>query len=107
LASETFRKGTPNRWGQFDAGAAAENVYLQAVALGLVAHPMGGFDGDKVKQVFNVPAGFMPMAMIAVGHLAEPNVLEGDLLNSEIAARQRRPLAENFFDGTWGKGISA
>ena len=107
LASDKFRKGTLNRWGQFDAGAAAENLYLQAVALGLVAHPMGGFDADKVQQVFNVPQGFVPMAMIAVGYLAEADTLQGDLHSSEVAARQRRPLAENFFDGAWGKGLSA
>lgn len=106
LASEKFRKGTPNRWGMFDAGAAAENVYLQAVALGLVAHPMGGFDADKVKQVFSVPEGFIPMAMIAAGYQAEPDILQGDLHSAEVAARKRQPLAENFFEGEWGKAVS-
>jgi nitroreductase len=106
LASDKFRKGTPNRWGMFDAGAAAENLYLQAVALGLMAHPMGGFDVDKVKQKFNVPEGFVPMAMIAVGYQAEPGVLEGDLHNSEVAERKRQPLEENFFEGTWGNPVA-
>jgi nitroreductase len=106
LASDKFRKGTPNRWGMFDAGAAANNLYLQAVALGLAAHPMGGFDVDKIKQTFNVPEGFMPMAMIAVGYQADQNVLEGDLLNSEVAERNRQPLEENFFAGTWGKPVT-
>ncbi|CAI8842022.1 nitroreductase family protein [Methylococcus capsulatus] len=105
LASEHFRKGAPNRWGMFDAGAAAENVYLQAVALGLAAHPMGGFDAEEVKRAFNVPDGYTPMAMIAVGHQADAAVLDGDLHDSEIALRQRRPLGENFFEGEWGRPV--
>lgn len=73
----------------------------------MVAHPMGGFDADKVKQVFNVPEDFIPMAMIAVGYQAEADILQGDLHSSEIAARQRRPLGENFFAGEWGKPVEA
>ena len=39
--------------------------------------------------------------MIAVGYATEAEVLEGDLKAKELAARTRRPLTENFFEGGW------
>lgn len=101
-ANPTFHhNGKPNRWGHHDTGAASENICLQAVALGLAAHQMGGFDVDKIRQTFNIPATFECMAMIAVGYATEAEVLEGDLKAKELAARTRRPLTENFFEGGW------
>ncbi len=97
--------GKPNRWSQHDTGAASENLCLQATALGLVAHQMGGFDPDQVRAAFAIPADHTCMAMIAVGHPAPSSILEGDLRTREEAPRQRLPLSECFFVGEWGKGI--
>jgi nitroreductase len=92
----------PNRWGGHDTGAAGQNLYLQAAALGLVAHPMGGFDADKVQASFNVPTQYTPMAMVAVGYPAPATTLPEDYREGELAPRTRRALGENFFDGSWG-----
>lgn len=102
-ATSLFRKnGTPNRWGQHDTGAASENLCLQAVALGLMAHQMGGFDEEKTRLAFNIPKEFALMAMIAVGYQGEPEVLNDELKGLELAARLRTPLGEHFFEGGWG-----
>lgn len=102
-ADSVFTKNDkPNRWGQHDTGAAGENLYLQAVALGLMAHPMGGFDADKARRMFGIPERFTPMAMIAVGHPAPADILEGEYYAAEVAARVRAPLATRFFEGSWG-----
>ena len=61
----------PNRWAQYDTGAAAENLCLQATALGLMAHQMGGFNVDAARENFNVPPQFTLMAMISVGYAAD------------------------------------
>ena len=104
--SEFSRNGKPNRWGQHDTGAASENLCLQAAAIGLMVHQMGGFDADKVRQAFSIPEKFTCMAMIAVGFPATPDVLDDDKLKAqEIAPRQRKPLAEQFFEGGWGKAV--
>lgn len=95
----------PNRWAAHDTGAASENLCLQATALGLVAHQMGGFDADHIRARFDIPADHQCMAMIAVGHPAPAESLPQDLLNKERAARQRRPLEEILFQGHWGKGL--
>jgi nitroreductase len=97
--------GKPNRWGQHDTGAAGQNLYLQATVLGLVAHPMGGFDADKVRQTFGVPEAFTPMAMVAVGYPAPAATLEGEYRDAELAPRERKPLGERFFEGAWGEPL--
>lgn len=98
--------GTPNRWAQYDTGAASENMVLQVVALGLAAHQMGGFDAQKIRTTFSVPEAYMPMAMIAVGYQAEASVLDDPVQEErEVATRIRKPLGERFFEGSWGQGV--
>jgi len=108
LADNKFRyNGTPNRWAQFDSGAAAQNLYLQAVSMGLMAHPFGGFDGDKIKVEFNIPDDFTPMAVIAIGYQSEDiNVLDDDHKSEETKDRIRVNLGENFYDSEWNKPIN-
>ena len=95
-----------NRWAQYDSGAAGISLCLQAVALGLAAHQMGGFDAQKIHEAFGVPAHITLMSMIAVGYQAAPDVLTGEVREREIAPRQRRPLGEIFFEGGWGIPIN-
>lgn len=95
----------PNRWAQYDTGAAAENVCLQASSMGLMAHQMGGFNADAARETFAIPAQYIPMAMLSVGYAADIASLEGEVLTRETAARSRRSLNELFFVGSWGKSI--
>lgn len=95
----------PNRWAQHDTGAASENFCLQASALGLVAHQMGGFDPDKAKATFNIPADHACMAMIAVGHPGPVDGLPEALREKEQSPRQRKPLAQIVFESVWGQSV--
>jgi nitroreductase len=97
--------GNPNRWAAYDTGAAAAGLTLQATALGLVVHQMGGFDAEKSRTVFNLPDDCTPMAMMAVGYQAEADVLAEDFKAAELAARSRAALEERFFAGEWGKAV--
>ncbi|MCO5252448.1 MAG: nitroreductase family protein [Candidatus Kapabacteria bacterium] len=102
LADSIFRKtGKDNRWAQYDTGAASMNICLQATSLGLMAHQMGGFEGDKLKKEFGIDQRFTPMAMIAVGYQAEIEVLDESYHKDELKARERIPLGRNFFDSEW------
>lgn len=96
---------SPNRWAQYDTGAAAENLCLQASSMGLMAHQMGGFNADKTRENFVIPAQFTPMAMIVVGYEGDANNLPDELKARELAARKRKPLGDLFFAGTWGKSV--
>jgi nitroreductase len=96
------RNGKPSRWGQHDTGAAGQNLYLQATAMGLMAHPMGGYDPDKARAAFAIPTDYTPMAMIAIGHPGPADSLEQEYREAETAARSRKLLTECFFEGGWG-----
>lgn len=98
--------GQPNRHAQYDSGAAGENLCLQAVALGMMAHQMGGFDAERVRALAGVPAHCMPMAMITVGYPAAPESLPEELRERELAPRKRRALGELCFAGEWGRPVA-
>jgi nitroreductase len=98
--------GKPNRWTQHDTGAASVSMALQAVPLGLIVHQMGGWDADKARAAFDIPAEYTPMAMIAVGYQASPDILDEETKAKELRPRGRKPLAERFYEGGWGKGVT-
>jgi nitroreductase len=105
-ANTLFTKnGQPNRWAEYDTGAAALNLSLQASSMGLSAHQLGGFSEDKARATFYIPEQFSLMAMISVGYLADIETVTGDLLARETAPRSRRDLGTLFFDGAWDKPI--
>lgn len=101
LARTADEDGEPLPYGEYGVGLAAQNLVLQAVAEGLVAHQMAGFDREAVRAEFSVPPAFEPVVAIAVGGKASPEVLPGKLQEKENAARSRKPLGDLVFTGTW------
>ena len=97
--------GKPNRYGPHDTGAASMSMALQAPALGLVVHQMGGYDAAKARAAFDIPEEYTPMAMIAVGYQASPDVLDEETRAKELKPRSRKPLSELFFERAWGKPV--
>ena len=72
----------------------------------MMAHQMGGFDVEKVRAAFEIPAECMPMAMIAVGYQASPDVLDEETKKKELTPRSREPLGERFFESAWGRPVN-
>ena len=56
------------RYTDFEAGHIAQNIHLQAVALGLASVPVGAFSDERVKGLFNLPKDEAPLYIIPVGH---------------------------------------
>jgi nitroreductase len=98
--------GKPNRWTQHDTGAASVSMALQAVALGLIIHQMGGYDPEKARAAFGIPAEYTPMAMIAVGYQAEPEILDEETKAKELRPRTRKAVTERFYEGGWEKPVA-
>ena len=99
LSKTTFdHNGELARLYAFDAGAAWENLALEAAHRGLVAHAMQGFDHVKAKPALNIPEEFDPMIMIAIGHKAPTENLPDTLRERELPT-PRKTVNELAFAG--------
>lgn len=56
------------RYVHLEAGHAAQNLLLQAVALELGAVPIGAFHDDAIQDVLGIPEDHAPLYLIPVGH---------------------------------------
>ena len=95
----------PNPFGPYDTGAAALSMCLQATALGLMTHQMGGFVAARAQESFAIPERFKPLAMMTLGYQLPESDLPDAFKARELAPRKRHPLASQFFNGKWGKGM--
>lgn len=96
------KNGNPNRYAFHDVGQAVANLSLQATALGLTVHQMGGFKADEAREKFSVPADWQPVSVIALGYPGDPESLAENFREREIAQRQRKPLDTFIFSDSWG-----
>jgi nitroreductase len=86
-----------NHTSAFDTGAAWMAIALQAHALGLVSHAMGGFHHELAHDTLSVPrADFTAYAAIAVGHPGDPEQLPDDLKARELPSA-RKPVSQFAF----------
>ncbi len=68
-ATEKYGADKGPRVTNLEAGHVAENVLLQATALGLGAVPVGGFEPKDAQKGASLPAQQTPIYLIPVGHI--------------------------------------
>jgi len=80
----------------FDTGMATAFLILRATELGLVVHPIAGFDEDKAKEILGIPADMRLITLVNVGaHLLPVNsLLSEQQAEIEKTRPERLPLAE-------------
>lgn len=100
------RNDKPNGYGAYDSGAAAMSICLEATRHGLMTHQMAGFDPERARELFRIPERYVPKAMMAVGYQLPADRIPEQFRERESTARQRRPLGESFFDGSWGEPLT-
>lgn len=96
------RGGKPNRHAYHDVGLATGALSSQAQSMGLALHQMGGFDVERARTALAIPAGFDPVAMMAIGYAGDPAGLTDELRERELAPRERRPLEESVYGASFG-----
>lgn len=83
----------PNRTAGFDSGAAWMSLALQAQAMGLVAHAMGGFDKDRLSTAVRLPDGHTLHCVVAAGEQGPADNLPEALREREKPSG-RQPVSE-------------
>ena len=89
--------GKPNRFAFHDTGMAIENLLLQALALDVYVHQMGGYSIEKVREYFKLGDDIEPVAMMAVGYLGDGSSLSPELLKRDEFRRPRKSVNEFVF----------
>jgi len=89
--------GKPNRFAFHDTGMAVSNLLLQAFAMDVYIHQMGGFSIEKVKEYLKLPVDIEPVAMMAVGYLGEEELFGPELLKREEKQKPRKSVNDYVF----------
>ena len=94
--------GRENQAAPHDVGAASAALTFQATAMDLFVHQMAGIKKEVIRETYNVPDDFEPMAGLAVGYLGDPERLPDDWRDAERSPRSRKPLDGFVFGEDWG-----
>lgn len=105
VTQTTNEDGSPRPVAAYELGLAVSQLTTQAHADGLHVHQMGGFDAAAARRALGVPAEFTPYVVIAVGRRGSDEHLPAFLRDREAAPRERRPLSDLAFAGTWGRPV--
>jgi nitroreductase len=84
---------------QFDAGLATSQLMIQAHALGLHAHVMGGIEHVALHDALGYPNNLAVLVVVAIGKVASADELEGPARDRELAPRTRLELDEIVLHG--------
>jgi nitroreductase len=94
IALTEDEQGTRYRWAEYDAGQAMAHLTVQAHALGLHVHPMGGFDPEALALAFDLPERAVAISVTAIGAVAPADRLPERYRARETAARSRLSLED-------------
>ncbi|MEO0114835.1 MAG: nitroreductase family protein [candidate division WOR-3 bacterium] len=90
----------------FDTGMATAFIILRATELGLVAHPIAGYDENKVKEILSIPDAMTVITLIIVGkHSDKINpVLSEKQVEAEKSRPERLPIEKFAFINQYQEG---
>ena len=94
--AERARDGRPIRTADYDLGLSVMQMTVQAHALGLHVHQMGGFDRDRAARTLHLEDELAPVVVVAVGRRDVAERLPQQLRAREAAPRTRRELHETL-----------
>jgi nitroreductase len=81
----------------FDTGMATAFIILRATELGLVAHPIAGYDETSAKDILGIPNAMRLIALVIIGKHAETvNPVLSDSMKLGEKQRPPRKAIEDF-----------
>ena len=73
----------------FDCGLSVSQLVLQATSLGLVAHPIAGYNQRKVKEALAIPEEYILITLVICGHRGKDDSL---LSEKQLDIEDERPV---------------
>ena len=81
----------------FDTGMATAFIMLRATELGLVAHPIAGFDETSAKEILGIPNAMRLITLIIIGkHSKDVNPVLSESMKLGEKQRPPRKAIEDF-----------
>ena len=81
----------------FDTGVATSFIILRATELGLIAHPIAGFNEGKAKKILEIPDEMRLITLVIIGkHSKKINPVLSDSMKLGEKQRPPRKKLENF-----------
>ncbi len=102
IAEVEHEDGSVREVAPYELGLAVAQLSVQAQALGLHVHQMGGFDATAISAGFGVPPQYRTVAVLAIGRLGDPDSLPAWAAERESAPRERLPLSQIAFAEHFG-----
>lgn len=79
---------------------------LCATGMGIIAHPIAGYDPEKAKEVLGIPPSHILITLVICGRPGtDDSMLSEKQLLQQRERPPRRPAEENFFADEWGKPL--
>ena len=92
----------------FDTGLASAFIFLRATELGLIAHPIAGFNEAKAKQLLKIPDDMRLITFINIGKKSD--IINPDLSEPQKLGEKQRPprktLSKFVFINQYGDAIN-
>jgi nitroreductase len=86
----------------FSVGLSIGQLELRATELGLIAHPIAGYDPLKAKEILGIPPEYVIITLVIVAYPSDDQSLLADKQKEAEATRpERKPVGENFFLDRW------
>jgi nitroreductase len=92
-----------NRHAFHDVGLAIGNLTIQATAMNLFVHQMGGFEIEKARELYGIPAEYDPVTIIVIGYAGEDDSLPQTLAEREKKPRVRIPMDQLVYSNHFGE----
>jgi len=101
-ASDDCRLNEGRDYYMFSCGLSVGQMLLRATELGIIAHPIAGYDPIKVREILGIPPEYVVITLIVLGRPGNDESLLSDKQKGLQSERPPRKLAhENFHRGTW------
>lgn len=105
VAAEKYRQtGKVNPFAWYETGMSVTQMVIQASALGIQVHQMGGFDPALARDTLNIPVGYNPVVIIALGYADLPERTREPFHKRATTPRIRRETDSFVFRNTFSAG---